>query len=170
MNPRPYLLILLLSLSLAVAQSEIVMVSPDDPGTPLTIVGSVRDADTGEPISGARIVLYHADDGGRYQASDPADESTARLRAELVTDRQGVFGFRTVLPGEYPDQPLGNRHIHLHTVTAEGYEQMGGVVLFEHNVNDTVRSWAASTGFGVVIALQEVGEGYVGELLLTLSR
>ena len=60
----------------------------------------------------------------------------------------GRFAVRTVLPGEYPDQPPGNRHVHLEYVRAPGYAACGGVVLFEHNVRPDVRAWAERTGFG----------------------
>ena len=95
--------------------------------------------------------MYQTDHAGSYQNDDPEDESTARIRGELVTDPDGRFGFVTVQPGEYPDQPPGNRHIHFHSVSAAGYESTGFVLLFDENVRPDVRTWAESTGFGIVV-------------------
>jgi len=146
-----------------------VIVGPDEPGEPLTLVIQVVDAATGTPIADAEVLLYHADDGGAYDPSDPSDESTARLRAEGRVDAAGAFVVRTVLPGEYPGQPPGNRHIHLEHVRAPGYAPVGGVVLFEHNVNDTVRDWARATGFGRVIELVADEGGWRGVVTVELE-
>lgn len=128
-----------------------VIVSAQEPGPRLTVEGRVIDAASGEPVEGARVVVYQTDQAGTYQNEDPDDESTARIRGELITDRNGEFGFVTVQPGEYPDQPPGNRHIHFHSVTAEGFAPKGFVLLFDDNVRPDVREWAESTGFGIVV-------------------
>lgn len=141
-----------------------------EPGPRLTVEGIVRDADTGEPVADAKVVVYQTDQTGSYQPDDPTDESTARIRGVFITDAEGRFGFVTVQPGEYPDQPLGNRHIHFPAVTADGYEETGFVLLFEDNVRDEVRSWAESTGFGVVIELSgDPVSGYHGSLEIDLE-
>ena len=127
------------------------IISTDEPGPRLTVEGRVLDAATGEPVEGARLVVYQTDQAGTYQNEDSADESTARIRAELTSGSNGEFGFVTVQPGEYPDQPPGNRHIHFHSVTAPGYASKGFVLLFDDNVRSDVREWAASTGFGIVV-------------------
>lgn len=148
--------------------STAVLVTSDEPGTPLHIEGRVVDDATLTPVAGAHVLVYHTDDGGEYEPTDPTDESTARLRAELVTDADGGFGFATILPGEYPGQPPGNRHIHVHAVTAAGYETRGFVLLFDDNVRDEVRRWARDTGFGMVIALDETPDGLRGSVEIGL--
>ena len=127
------------------------IVSTEEPGSRLSVEGRVIDAATGEPVEGARLVVYQTDQEGTYQNEDPADESTARIRGELITGSNGEFGFVTVQPGEYPDQPPGNRHLHFHSVTAPGYASKGFVLLFDDNVRSDVREWAESTGFGIVV-------------------
>jgi hypothetical protein len=129
----------------------VAIVSEQEPGQPLRIEGRVLDAETSRPITGAVILVYQTDDGGEYEPADRGDESTARIRGELTSDEDGRFAFRTILPGEYPGQPPGNRHIHVHSVEAPGYAPTGFVILFDDNVRDDVRSWAAETGFGQVI-------------------
>lgn len=129
------------------------IVDAGEPGPRLVVSGRVVDAATGEPVPEASVVVYQTDQTGVYAPADPSDESTARIRGDLTTDSEGRFAFLTVQPGEYPDQPPGNRHIHFHQVAAEGYEPMGFVLLFDDNVRPEVREWAETTGFGFVVEL-----------------
>ena len=146
------------------------IVGEAEPGPRMTVEGLVRDAETGEPIADASVVVYQTDHTGTYQPDDSTDESTARIRGALTTDAEGRFGFATVQPGEYPDQPPGNRHNHFHSVTAEGYEEIGFVMLFDDNVRDEVRSWAESTGFGVVVEVTgDAASGYHGWMEIDLE-
>jgi protocatechuate 3,4-dioxygenase beta subunit len=145
----------------------IVLAAVDEPGQPLTITGKVVDRRTNEPIPGAQIYLYHADANGEYLPTDPEDESTARLSGEVVTGDEGQFIVHTIVPREY-DQP-GNRHIHLHYVRADGHEEMGGVILFEDDVNDEIRQWADETGFGIIIELDERDGMMEGNITLQLA-
>jgi protocatechuate 3,4-dioxygenase beta subunit len=131
------------------------------------LYGTVADSESNQPVPRARVYLYHADANGEYLPVDPDDESTAKLSGEVVADEAGHFVVRTIVPREY-DQS-GNQHIHLHYVRAEGYQEMGGVILFEHNVNDTVRQWANDTGFGIVIELTERDGVMEGHVTLSLS-
>jgi hypothetical protein len=146
-----------------------VLAGPDEPGTPLTLVLEVVDARTGAPVPDVEVFLYHADDAGAYGIDDPSDEARARLRVEGRADAAGRFAVRTVLPGDYPDQPPGNRHVHLEYVRAPGYAAWGGVVLFEHDVRADVRTWATQTGFGRVIELVRTDGGWHGVLTLALE-
>ena len=70
------------------------------------------------------------------------------------------------MPREY-DQP-GNRHIHIQYVRADGYQDFGGVILFENDVNDEIRQWANDTGFGISIELEEIEGIQVGEITISL--
>jgi hydroxyquinol 1,2-dioxygenase len=93
----------------------------------------------GKPLAGAEIDVWHADDDGFYD-SQKADYAThgPSLRARFVTDADGRFSFRTILPCSYPiptDGPVGDlitatqrhpmRPAHVHfLVKAEGYEPL----------------------------------------------
>jgi protocatechuate 3,4-dioxygenase beta subunit len=139
--------------SLETDNSTISLAPADEPGQQLMLFGTVIDSQTGEPIPNTQVYLYHADATGEYNPSDPEDESTARLSGEAITNDAGEFTVDTIVPREY-DQP-GNRHIHLHYVRAEGYQDGGGVILFEKDVNDEIRQWAIDTGFGTIIELRD---------------
>ena len=145
----------------------VTLVAADEPGQPLTIYGTVVDHLTNEPITNARVYLYHADANGEYLPNDPNDESTAKLSGEVVTGDTGQFTVHTIPPREY-DQP-GNQHIHLHYVRADGYEEIGRVILFEDDVNDEVRQWANDTGFGIIIELAERDGALGGNVTIQLE-
>ncbi|SMF01763.1 Protocatechuate 3,4-dioxygenase beta subunit [Tistlia consotensis] len=80
------------------------------PGRPLDLVGRLQGRDC-RPLAGAVVELWHADDGGRY------DNSGFTFRGHQLTDGQGRFGFRTVVPGLYPGR---TRHLHLILAPARG--------------------------------------------------
>ncbi len=145
----------------------LILASDDDPGQRLTLHVRIVDNTSSEPIANATVYLYHADETGQYRPSDPADESTAYHSGEIVTDEDGRFVVHTILPGEY-DQP-GNRHVHVQLISAEGYEAGGGLILFDDNVNDTVRLWAMDTGFGTIIETVEQDGVLVGDVVLGLD-
>lgn len=138
----------------------------DEPGQRLTLFGKIVDAESHEPIPEALVYLYHADANGEYLPTDPNNESTAKLSGEITTDGQGRFQVETIVPREY-DQP-GNRHIHLHYVRAEGYAETGGVILFEYDVNDEIRTWALETGFGIIIDVAERNGVMEGQVAIEL--
>lgn len=139
----------------------------DEPGGRLIINVTVTDKQTGAPIPNAEVYFYQAKANGEYHPSDPNDESTAKLSGIINTDKDGKFIIKTILPGEY-EEP-GNRHIHLHYARANNYEQTGGVILFEDNVNDEVRKWALETGFGTIIDIKKVNGTFIGNLNIRLS-
>lgn len=143
------------------------MASEDEPGQRLRLHGVVFDGQTQKPIPDAEIYLYHADANGEYLPTDPDDESTAKLSGMVTTGPDGEFTILTIVPREY-DQP-GNRHIHMHYVHADGYQDLGGVILFENDVNDEIRQWAKETGFGIIIELEEENGIQVGNISLALT-
>ena len=91
----------------------------------------------GEPIAGARIEVWQADEDGFYDVQY-ADLDEPRGRGHLSTDDDGRFWFWSVKPEAYPipaDGPVGDlldaggrgpmRPAHVHfKVTAEGYQTL----------------------------------------------
>ncbi|CDY77797.1 Catechol 1,2-dioxygenase [Caballeronia glathei] len=104
-------------------------------GTPMIVEGNVRDS-RGEPIAGALIETWHADDHGLYDVQRGTDKSALNLRARLRTDEAGRFWYRSIVPAAYPvpsDGPVGRmldaqgrhpfRPAHVHfKVSAPGFE------------------------------------------------
>ncbi|MDE2378209.1 intradiol ring-cleavage dioxygenase [Bradyrhizobium sp.] len=93
----------------------------------------------GKPIAGVPVDVWHADNDGFYDSQKPNyDETGPSARARFVTDADGRFTFRTILPCSYPvptDGPVGEmllqtkrhpmRPAHVHfLVNAKGYEPL----------------------------------------------
>lgn len=100
-------------------------------GEPSWVSGRVTDTD-GNPVAGARVEVWEADDDGMY------DDGQLAGRAHLFTDAEGRYRFRGLTPTPYPipdDGPVGRlldhagrspmRAPHLHfMVTAPGFRHL----------------------------------------------
>ena len=116
---------------------------PDEAGTPLLFTGQVRDLD-GNPIAGAELDIWHADEQGYYSGFAP-DIPEGNLRGVVVTDDEGRFEISTVQPAPYQiptDGPTGKlitaagwhpwRPAHLHLIVrAPGHRPITTQLYFE---------------------------------------
>ena len=116
---------------------------PDEKGTPLVFAGQVRDLD-GNPVAGAEIDIWHADDEGFYSGFAP-HLPDGNLRGVVTTDGEGRFEIRTVQPAPYQiptDGPTGKlitaagwhpwRPAHLHLIVrAPGYRPITTQLYFQ---------------------------------------
>ena len=109
------------------------------PGAPSVVRGRVLSL-AGDPVADAVIDVWQSDEDGFYDVQLPAPkgEPETRGRAQLRSDADGRFHFRSVLPEHYPiphDGPVGallealGRHpwrpAHLHfRIEAPGYERL----------------------------------------------
>ena len=93
----------------------------------------------GKPLAGVPVDVWHADDDGFYDSQKPTYATQGpSSRARFVTDADGRFFFRSILPCSYPipvDGPVGEmihytkrpalRPAHVHfLVAAPGYEPL----------------------------------------------
>ncbi len=79
------------------------------PGPVLFVNAFVRDQ-SGKPIEGAEVDVWHSSPEGFYEQQDPK-QAPMNLRGKFLTDAQGRFGFRSVKPAGYPipiDGPVGD--------------------------------------------------------------
>ncbi len=108
----------------------------DEKGTPLLLMGQVRDLE-GRPLAGAELDIWHADADGYYSGFAP-HVPEGNLRGVVVADDEGRFEVRTVQPAPYQiptDGPTGKmiaaagwhawRPAHLHAmVRAAGHRTL----------------------------------------------
>jgi catechol 1,2-dioxygenase len=99
----------------------------------MVVRGLVTDT-AGAPIQGATVDIWQADDAGKYDTQDRAQDP-GNLRGLFTTDADGAYWFRSVVPASYPvptDGPGGEmlraigrhpmRPAHIHyRVEAPGY-------------------------------------------------
>jgi hydroxyquinol 1,2-dioxygenase len=107
-------------------------------GEKMFVEARVTDV-TGAPLQGAKVDVWHADDEGFYDSQRPDGQTAVpSSRARFITDAEGRFFFRTILPCSYPiptDGPVGQmitktrrhpmRPAHVHfLVDAGGHEPL----------------------------------------------
>ncbi|VFR32484.1 Catechol 1,2-dioxygenase [plant metagenome] len=105
-------------------------------GTPCEVSGQVRSLD-GQPVAGAVIDVWQSDEDGTYDVQR-APGNAPQARAQLLSDEDGRYRFRSILAHCYPiphDGPVGDllrglgrhpwRPAHLHfKIEAPGYERL----------------------------------------------
>ncbi|KAI1186877.1 dioxygenase [Nemania serpens] len=99
--------------------------SSDPKGEPLLCICTVKDTN-GKPVEGVKIDIWETDSSGHYDVQH-SDRSEPTERCVMLSDANGHFWFKCILPVSYPiphDGPVGklleklNRHpwrpAHLH--------------------------------------------------------
>ncbi|WNV77077.1 intradiol ring-cleavage dioxygenase [Geodermatophilus sp. DSM 44513] len=102
----------------------------DGKGSPCLVSGRVTGPD-GEPLPGATVDVWQANEDGFYDVQQPGVQPPGNLRGLFTTDGEGRFWFRSVVPRFYPipdDGPVGQllaatgrhpyRPAHLHFIAA----------------------------------------------------
>jgi catechol 1,2-dioxygenase len=109
----------------------------DGKGEPLVVSGRVTDTD-GNPIAGALLDVWQANDEGFYDVQQKGIQPDMNLRGVFTTDADGRYWFRSVRPRFYPipdDGPVGKllgqmgrhpyRPAHIHFIVgATGFESI----------------------------------------------
>jgi protocatechuate 3,4-dioxygenase beta subunit len=104
------------------------LVPPGEPGTPLSVSGSVVSPD-GAPVAGASIYAFQTDAEGYYGVKPESDNRRPRLKVLLRSDARGAWSFETIRPGSYPGSRVP-AHIHFE-VSAEGLAPRLFEIVFE---------------------------------------
>jgi protocatechuate 3,4-dioxygenase beta subunit len=106
------------------------------PGPAIFVNCWVKDQ-SGKPIVGAEVDVWHSSPEGFYEQQDPK-QADMNLRGKFTTDAEGHFWFRSVKPAGYPipvDGPVGDlvragkrhnfRPAHLHfLIFKEGFKTL----------------------------------------------
>lgn len=145
------------------------LTTPTMEGTRFNLSGKVLDPDC-QPIAGALLDFWQADDDGGYDndgvADPPPDEYVLRGRVE--TDANGSYSLRTIIPGHYLN---GNQyrpaHIHV-TVSAAGHESLTTQLYFEGDPYNDIDPFIIDT---LIMPLTDVGDekSSVFDIVLPLS-
>ncbi len=96
------------------APDQQVLRAPGDPGFPLKVTGRVMNTH-GQLVEDAKVDLWHADHGGRY------DTRGYHYRTKFAPNATGEYAISTVMPGHYADRPA--QHIH-YLITAPGHKTL----------------------------------------------
>ena len=100
------------------------LVTDRDPGERLLLTGTVLGTHC-KPLANATLDIWHADARGGY------DNDGWGMRARLVTDANGRYAIRTLVPGRYLN---GNRyrpsHVHV-KLRAKGREELTTQLYFD---------------------------------------
>lgn len=126
----------------------------DEPGTPLLLQGQVTNV-AGNPLPGATVEIWHADDNGFYSQFAPGLPEW-NLRAVFIADDQGRFKIHTKQPAPYQIPTDGScgkliaaagwhawRPAHLHVkVSAPGHQLITSQLYFQggEHLGDDVAS------------------------------
>jgi hydroxyquinol 1,2-dioxygenase len=107
----------------------------DGKGDPVLVEGRVTDGQ-GNPVVGASIEVWQANDDGFYDVQQKGIQPEWNLRGQFTSEQDGTFWFQSVKPLHYPiphDGPVGRmlaalgrgpiRPAHMHfIVTASGFD------------------------------------------------
>jgi protocatechuate 3,4-dioxygenase beta subunit len=101
----------------AVLRSTARIAPVGEPGEPMILEGTVRDA-RAQPVAGVIVYAYHTNARGLYPPTTPRPNAAERhgaLRAFAKTDANGAYRFETIRPASYPATQIP-QHVHMHVV------------------------------------------------------
>ena len=134
-------------------------------GEKIYIVGRVTDQNC-NPVSGAIVEIWQAAASGRY--NHPGDTSGLALDpnfqywGRVLTDDDGRYLFKTIIPGDYPASSTWQRPPHVHyKVQKRGYRELTTQMYFGGNaLNDRdliLGGLPAAERSKVIVDMQEPG-------------
>lgn len=145
---------------------SITLVSPDEPGDPLVVSGTVFRHDGTTPAAGVRMYLYHTDARGNYSEGNRGGNREPRIRGWLTTDQKGRYRVRTIKPGSYPGSH-NPAHIHSKVMLPGGKEQWIEEFLFEDDPYISEKDRKKYAGRGEFSPVMKVIRGDTGILQCT---
>ncbi len=106
-------------------------------GDVVVIEGVVMD-ESAQTIPGVLVEIWQACASGRYNhAEDPNPaplDSNFQYWGKAITDANGFYCFRTIIPGSYPAEEGWTRPAHIHfKVTHHRYKELITQMYFKHD-------------------------------------
>jgi protocatechuate 3,4-dioxygenase beta subunit len=138
------------------------------PGTRITVSGRVLDPDC-QPIPGALVDLWQADDEGDYDndgVNDPPPNVFV-LRGQQNADEDGSYEFKSIIPGHYLNgAQFRPAHIHV-KVSAPGFVELTTQLYFEGDPYNDIDPWFLPE---LMLLLADVGDEKVSTFDFVLER
>jgi protocatechuate 3,4-dioxygenase beta subunit len=138
------------------------IVSPDEPGEPLTISGTIYAPDGRTPLEGITLWVYHTDATGHYSpiGAGAHDNRITRLHGVMQTNREGHYEFHTIKPAPYPGH-TNPAHIHAYVSGPDYPEYWIDSYLFEGDpfITDEDRRKAGKGNFSSILKLSRDKDG-----------
>lgn len=107
-------------------------------GVPIMLKGKVYKSDCVTPLQNALVEIWHCDTKGEYDNKS----SKFRHRAKWVTNVEGEYAFKTILPGKYLNGRL-YRPAHIHyRVTEKNSQELISQIYFEGDPHIEEDPWA----------------------------
>jgi protocatechuate 3,4-dioxygenase beta subunit len=96
-------------------------------GKPMVVHGQIFGHDSKQPLTDARLEVWHADAAGQYSMDKRGD-----YRARLLADESGYYEFETIHPFQYQLGPNRWRSPHIHfMIAASGYKTLVTQLFFD---------------------------------------
>ena len=135
--------------------NQLTLTNADEPGETLLLCLTFVRKEDQLPLSNRSIRLYHATQEGKYEPTNPADESTARLGGATRTDAGGRIYLQTILPGDY-GSGSDNRHIH---TSVEGAHPTAYDIQFAQYANPGLHRFVRSSDQHFMVYLRRQSDG-----------
>ncbi len=108
-------------------------------GARIFLQGKVLQSDCQTPISNALVEIWHCNTEGEYDNDSP----DFNQRARILTDSEGNYQFKTILPGKYMNGTL-YRPAHIHyRVSAKNSKELISQIYFKGDPHIEKDPWAS---------------------------
>jgi protocatechuate 3,4-dioxygenase, alpha subunit len=142
------------------------LITPDATGQKIRIEGCITDGD-GKPINDAMIEIWQADSQGRYshaRGEKPRPNAKFTGFGRSATDKQGVYSFDTIKPGQVagPDGKPQAPHIVVCIFSRGMLRQIYTRLYFSDeaaNSTDAILNLVPADRRGTLIAHKQEGKG-----------
>ena len=107
-------------------------------GQIIFVMGTVKDENC-KPVDGVLVEIWQACESGRYNhAGDPNQaplDPNFQYWGLSISDNQGRYQFKTIIPGNYPASPGWIRPSHIHfKVQKRAFHELTTQMYFEGNI------------------------------------
>jgi protocatechuate 3,4-dioxygenase beta subunit len=142
------------------------------PGEAMLVSGTVYSGEgTETPLSGVKIDIWHCDSEGNYHPNDGGtinneNADKMALRGFVITDKNGKFSFKSILPGLYGRR---SRHIH-YILSVKGHSSLVTQSYFKGDPRIPIDGLSKTAGECRIVKFDKSGELYMGVMNFNLQK